>query len=178
MLNKLWNYENMIKNWPKSRSLTSLDAFSPSLLSSWSIFFDLSAASFSRVLTAQPIFLKFSKFHAKFQISNFTFFRFVEIAGKNWSWLPLSSLESKKSVGVYKKRGWPMYVFRVPVLTLLKAQMCQSCHFFCHFSATFFKKNIVGTNTFFKYLKYKYFSRNIFQIPNTNTFCARYLKYQ
>ena len=41
---------------PRSSNLTSLDAFSPSLLSSWSIFLDLSAASFSRVLTAQPIF--------------------------------------------------------------------------------------------------------------------------
>jgi len=35
--------------------LTSLLARSPSRRSSWSIFFDLSAASFSKVLTAQPI---------------------------------------------------------------------------------------------------------------------------
>ena len=31
----------------------------------------------------------------------------------------------------------------------------------------------MGTNTFLKYLKYKYFLRNKFQTPNTNNFYAR-----
>lgn len=53
-----WRSARKSEFLPRSSSLTSLDAFSPSRRSSWSIFLDLSAASFSSVLTAQPIFEK------------------------------------------------------------------------------------------------------------------------
>lgn len=54
-----WTQEYLVPTFPKflpnKSNLTSLEAFSPSRRSSWSIFLDRSAASFSRVLTAQPI---------------------------------------------------------------------------------------------------------------------------
>ena len=43
---------------PNNNSLTSLDAFSPSILRVLSICLDLSAAARSSLLTAQPILLK------------------------------------------------------------------------------------------------------------------------
>ena len=59
---------------PRSKSLTSNLAFSPSLRNSWSIFLLLSAASFSRALTAHPI-LKFS--NRSHQILTVTISKFI-----------------------------------------------------------------------------------------------------